>query len=105
MGRSSWRIQPLPNMALRAIKPFGRAVDVRIYSDACTSYGALAPAAFFANPSGEFTAFPKGAAEAELPCCPRDTGGISGLETFAMVAAVVALGSQLRGKRIVISPD
>ena len=92
-------------MALRAIKPFGRADDVRIYSDACTSDGALAASAFFANPSGEFTAFPKGAVEAELPDCPRDTDGIPGLGTFAMVAGVVTLGSQLRGKRMVIFPD
>ena len=100
-------------MVPRATKPIGSAVDVIIYSDASTTEGGSAAVAFLTNPSGEFTVLLMGAAEAELinwvaalgqprlAQPSRDTNEIFGLETFVMVA----LGSQLRGKRTALFLD
>ena len=80
----------------------GRAVGVRIYSNACATYGGLAAAAVFANPSHEFAVLLTGAAETGMANCLRDTNEIRGLEMFAIVAAVVALGRQLGSEEIVL---
>ena len=58
--------------------------------------------ALFSRQLREFTVSLKGAAEQVLLESIKDTNEISGLGTFAMVAGVVALGEQLRGKRVIL---
>ena len=41
IGERSRRLELLPLAATRIIRPIGRAVDVRTYSDACTTGGGL----------------------------------------------------------------
>ena len=53
----------------------------------------------------EFTVLLKGAAEQLLLESIKDTHGIFVREKFAMVAGVIALGEQLRGKRILLFLD
>ena len=45
IDEKSRRLELLPVAATRTIRPIGRAVDVRIYSDACTTGGGLAAVA------------------------------------------------------------
>ena len=47
-----WRIRLLPAMAPRVVKPISCVVDVRIYSDACTTEGGMTAIALFSRPSG-----------------------------------------------------
>ena len=49
-----WWIRLLPAMAPRIAKPISCAVDVRIYSDACTTEGGMAAIALLPRPPGEF---------------------------------------------------
>ena len=98
---SGW-IGQLLNVAPRIIKPFGRTLDVRIYSDACTTGGRLASVPFSADHGGEYPVWLKGAVEGELIGGLNEITGNFGLEMFAMAAAVVALGEHLREKRIAL---
>ena len=50
-----WRSRLLPVSAARLIRPVGRTVDVRIYSDACTTGGEMAAVALPCRQGGEFT--------------------------------------------------
>ena len=102
---STCRIRLFLDRAPRVMKSPGRAVDVRLYPDACTTHGGLAAIAFFANPSDKFAVLLKGGAKAELLNSLRDTNAIFGVEMFAMVAAVMALRGQQRGKRMVLCLD
>ena len=66
-ARSRWaapsRLQLLPNMASRIVKPIGPAVGARIFSDPCTASGGPAAVAFFRKGRGEFPVWLSGASE------------------------------------------
>ena len=65
------RIEKSPRWALEwllvatpgRIRPIGRAVDVRIFSDVCATGGGEPAVALFSGQLREFTVSPKGAAE------------------------------------------
>ena len=101
----NWWIRLLPAMSPRIVKPVGSEADVRIYSDACTTGGGMAAIALFSRPAGEFMVQLKGKAEDLLISSLAETNEIFGLELFAMVSAVMALGEQLRGKRMILFLD
>ena len=94
----------MPDMAPRLIRPIGHLVDVRIYSDACTTGGGLAAVALFSG-DRQVTVLLTGAADKKLLRSLEATNEIYGLEMFAMVSAIVTLGDQLRGKRILLFLD
>ena len=100
----NWRLRLLPDMAPRLIKPIGSLVDVRIYSDACTTGGGMAAVALFSG-TKEVTVLMTGVADKKLLRSLETTNEIFGLEMFAMVSAVITLGDQLRGKRIMLFMD
>ena len=58
-----WRSRLLPVLAARLIRPVGRTVDVRIYSDECTTGGGMAAVALPCRQEGDFTVLLEGAAE------------------------------------------
>ena len=99
-----WWVRLLPDMAPRMIRPIGHLVDVRIYSDACTTGGGLAAVALFSG-NEEVTVLLTGTADKKLLKSLETTNEIYGLEMFAMVSAVITLGEQLRGKRIMLFLD
>ena len=82
--------------------PIVRAVGVRIFLDVCTTGGWLAAIALPSRKLCEFTVSPKRAADQLLPECIKDRNEITGLEMFAMVSGVVALGDHQRGKRVIL---
>ena len=94
----NWWTRLLPVMSPRIVKPVGCTADVRIYSDACTTGGGMAAIALFSRPTGEFMVQLKGKAEDLLLKSLKETNEIFGLELFAMVSAVMALGGQLKEK-------
>ena len=102
MWALSWWIQLLPRIAPGTIRPIGRTVGVRIHSDAWAREGGPAAVTVFANPGDDFAVLLKGAARNALIKSLRATGEIFGLELFLMVAAVVAPGERIRGKRIAL---
>ena len=63
---SSRGIQLPPNMASRIVEPLWPAVDVRIYSGACSTVGGLAAVDFFANHGGGLPVLLRSTAENEL---------------------------------------
>ena len=87
----------IPVMAPRIIKPIGRAVGGRIYSDACATGEGMAAVELLPRQVSEFTVLPKGTAGRLLQGSVAETNEIPGLDAFAIVAAAVALGEQLRG--------
>ena len=100
-----WRLRLLLNRAPRMVKPIGRTVDVRIYSDACATRGGMAAVAFFSRRHEIFAVLIKGAAEHMLLESLKETNGIFGLEMFATVAAIATFGDQLKGKRMILFLD
>ena len=97
-----WWIRLLPVLAPRIIKLMGRAVVVRICSDACTMGRGMAAVASFSGQVAEFTVLLKGAAGEVLADTVVETNEIIGSETFAVAAAVLALGGEnyfLRGQQ------
>ena len=98
-----WQTRLLPATAPRIAKPINWTVGVGIYSDACTTEGGMAAIALFPRPPGEFMAQLKGKDENLLIESLAETNEILGLELFAMVSAVIALGELLRGKRMILS--
>ena len=64
-----WRLRLLLTMAPRMIKPLGRIVDVRIYSDDCAICGRVAASALASRRTEDFTVVLKGAAEQMLLEC------------------------------------
>ena len=89
-------VDPASHKHSPKIRPIGRAVGVRIFSDACATDGRIAAVAFSADPRNEYAVLLKGAAEGALIKSLQRTIGISKLEIFATVAAVGASGEQLR---------
>ena len=83
------------------MKPTGRAVDVRIYSDARTTGGGVAAVALLPGQGAEFRAPPKSAARKASTDSLVETNETFGFETFAMVAAVAAWGEQSRGEEMI----
>ena len=95
----------LPASGPRVIKPRGRAVDVRSYSETCTTVAGAAAVALFSRQVTEFTELHDGTAAPVLDDSLVETNGIFGLEMFPMVAAVVALSAQPRGRRMILFVD
>ena len=65
----------------------------------------MAAVALLSRQQGEFTVLLKGSAEQLLLESPRGAKEIFDLETFAMVAAVAALGGGPRGGRMLLFAD
>ena len=89
-------------MASGILKPSGSAVGVRIYSNDCAAGGGVPAVALFSRQGTELMVLPNGAAGQVLAGSPMGTNEIFGLEAFAKVAAVVALGEQLGGRRMIL---
>ena len=65
----------------------------------------MAAVASFSGEEEDLTVLLKGSADKDLLRALRATNEIYGLEMFAMVSAIITLGEQLRGKRILLFLD
>ena len=73
----------------------------RKYTDACTTRGGLAAPAFVRDGQDEIPVLLGGQADVNPTRSLLRANAICGLGMFAMAAAVVSLGEQLTGKRMI----
>ena len=94
----AWWINLLLVLAPGEIRRRVCAVDVRIYSDSCTSVGSAAAVTLSPGRGTEVTAPLKGRAGKVLTGGLLEASGVFGLEMFATAAEGANLGEKLRGR-------